>query len=573
MASWNYEKEQERLLRFFDEVQTSADEGEDSDSSLEEDHLEYQDENTDSEQEMSEEESEKRLQPSTRKLREPSFIVRDGTRWKKHLNRNLRTRTRSCNIVTQLPGVKGVARHKKTPMEIWSLFITDEMLEKIVFYSNLYIEQKRYPEQNRTARPTKIDELKALLGLLYISGVMKSNHRNITDLFRNDGMGVEIFRLTMSLERFKFLLRNIRLDNKITRPERQKFDKLAAVREFFDEFNGNLPKYFSLSQFATIDEMLWAFRGRCGFRVYIPSKPNKYGLKIYALTDSKMFYTAKLEIYIGQQPIGPYKQDTSNISLVPRLCEPIWGSKRNITIDNFFTSTALTNTLLIDHQLTVIGTLRKNKPQIPEEMKIKRPEKSIMFAFQEEQTLVSYIPRKNKNVFVLSSMHHDDSIDYETGKPEIIIDYNKTKGGVDTVDKLCASYDCARITRRWPMVIFFGALNLAGINSFIILKQNNVEKMMPRRLFIENLGYQLLESHVKKRRLSPGLPRTIKLRILEIYNISDNDQTPRNPTRGRCYYCSSNKNRKTRFSCRKCKKFMCLEHLTPICSECVANIE
>ncbi|XP_025831094.1 piggyBac transposable element-derived protein 4-like [Agrilus planipennis] len=213
--------------------------------------------------------------------------------------------------------------------------------------------------------------------------------------------------------------------------------------------------------------------------VYIPSKPNKYGLKVYALVDAKMFYTAKMEIYVGQQPVGPFYVNTSNMFLVPRLCQPISGSNRNLTTDNFFSSIPLAYTLLQEHKLTLIGTLKKNKPQIPPDMMIKRPEKTTMFAFEEKSTLVSYIPKPRKNVFLLSTMHLDDSIDGETGKPSIIIDYNKTKGGVDTVDKLCAAYNCARITRRWPLVLFYGLLNIAGINSYIIYKNNNIDKNIP----------------------------------------------------------------------------------------------
>lgn len=66
-------------------------------------------------------------------------------------------------------------------------------------------------------------------------------------------------------------------------------------------------------------------------------------------------------------------------------------------------------------------------------MMMKKPGKSTMFGFQEKTTLVSYIPEVRKNVFLLSTMHLDDSFDGEIGKPSIIIDYNKTKGGVDTV--------------------------------------------------------------------------------------------------------------------------------------------
>ncbi|GBP75200.1 hypothetical protein EVAR_88806_1 [Eumeta japonica] len=48
-------------------------------------------------------------------------------------------------------------------------------------------------------------------------------------------------------------------------------------------------------------------------------------------------------------------------------------------------------------------------------------------------------------------MHDDAQINEDTGKPEIIMDYNRTKGGVDSVDKMCETYNVARGTNRWPM--------------------------------------------------------------------------------------------------------------------------
>jgi hypothetical protein len=54
-----------------------------------------------------------------------------------------------------------------------------------------------------------------------------------------------------------------------------------------------------------LDEL--AVRGRCGFKQYIPSKPAKYGIKMFALVDAKT-YKFNLETYVGTQPEGPYKQ-------------------------------------------------------------------------------------------------------------------------------------------------------------------------------------------------------------------------------------------------------------------------
>lgn len=36
-------------------------------------------------------------------------------------------------------------------------------------------------------------------------------------------------------------------------------------------------------------------------------------------------------------------------------------------------------------------------------------------------------------------MHHADDVDEESGTPEIILQRNSTKSGVDTMNKLCAS--------------------------------------------------------------------------------------------------------------------------------------
>ena len=91
--------------------------------------------------------------------------------------------------------------------------------------------------------------------------------------------------------------------------------------------------------------MLVGFRGRCGFRQYISSKPNKYGIKIYVLVDAKMYYLHHLEIYAEKQPDGPYSLSNKPADAVRRLTAPISGSGRNITADNLFTDIDLTQEL------------------------------------------------------------------------------------------------------------------------------------------------------------------------------------------------------------------------------------
>lgn len=52
---------------------------------------------------------------------------------------------------------------------------------------------------------------------------------------------------------------------------------------------------------------------------------------------------------------------------------------------------------------------------------------------------------------MISSLHYDDEIDIDSGpkqKPAIVTFYNMTKGGVDVVDQMCATYNVARNVRR-----------------------------------------------------------------------------------------------------------------------------
>jgi len=81
---------------------------------------------------------------------------------------------------------------------------------------------------------------------------------------------------------------------------------------------------------------------------------------------------------------------------------------------------------------------------------------------------VSFVPKRKKAVILVSSMHDSGVMDEATKKPEIILDYNMTKGGMDTCDKMCALYSVLHVTRRWRLAVFYILMNIAGVNSWVI---------------------------------------------------------------------------------------------------------
>ena len=87
------------------------------------------------------------------------------------------------------------------------------------------------------------------------------------------------------------------------------------------------------------------------------------------------------------------------------------------------------------------------------------------------QSKTIYVCISGKCVVLASSLRGNKSIDTDTGdkqKVSVTTFYNRMKGGVDTTDKLCTSYNVARNVCCWPMVIFLAMINMNGINAQVI---------------------------------------------------------------------------------------------------------
>ena len=504
--------------------------------------------------------------PQQPRGRTPFYIGKDqSTKWLMHKPlRNVRTR--SCNIVIHLPGVKNVAKNAKEPLECFSLFVDDSMIDKIVLYTNLYVAKLHEKfSRERDCKLTDTIEIKALIGVLYMAGLKKISHLNVKEMWLDDGTACDFFRATMSIKRFLFLLRVLRFDDINTRDNRKESDNLAPIREIFESFVAHCNENYTPGEYCTIDEMLESFRGRCKFRVYISNKPAKYGIKIYALVDAKTFYSCNLEIYAGKQPVGPFNLSNSATDVVKRIARPILNTGRNITMDNYFTSIPLLDELKNTYRTTAVGTLRKNKKEIPPFfLSTKdRPMPSSVFGFGEDMTILSYVPKKKtkKIVLMLSSLHHDDKIDQETGteaKPEIVTFYNSTKGGVDVVDQKKEDYSVSRITSRWPMRLFFSILNIAGINAQIIYKANT-KTLIVRRTFLKEVALELVKPHILRRicmeNISSDLKFLMKRFVPAPRPIAEPSQS------GFCSICPRRKNRRSKKACTSCKQLLCTEHI------------
>lgn len=501
-----------------------------------------------------------------------------------------RSRTQKHNIVLRLPTLRGSAAqlgHAAQPSEVWNLLITDDMLTIILRCTNEKIQKQREKLNDSTRaehQDLDIIELRAFIGLLFYSAVFVSNHENINKIFATDGTGREIFRCVMSKQRFAFLLACMRFDNYLDREFRKKEDPIAPISEIFGKFVEQCQALYSIGENCCIDEMLVAFRGRCKFKMFMPKKPCKYGIKIICMTDARTQYFFNGYIYAGKDSDGRGLEDalkklSKPTQSVIRLVKPIEGTNRNITADNWFSSLELVEQLK-NRGLTYVGTLKKNKKEVPAEFLPKRNRKvgreGTLFGFTKEMTLVSYIPKKNRAVILISSMHHSESFDPDTDKPEIITYYNFTKGGVDALDEKCAKHSTSRRTRRWPMVLFFRILDISGVNAHIIHQsyKNNTE--LQKTDFLKTLADELVRPHLERRASNPRILRELRFSIRRILNLPEEHPEPvgteRLEKRKTCYTCPSRLKRKTFHLCYMCTRPICVECSTKICSNCKCHL-
>ncbi|XP_045456889.1 piggyBac transposable element-derived protein 4-like [Melitaea cinxia] len=500
------------------------------------------------------------------------------------------SRAAAINIVRVARGPTRGLRGIEDPLLLFEHFITNQMQEDIVKWTNAEITIKRqnYEQNTSTQNETTKEEIRALIGILVLSAALKDNHLSLDELFNTEYSGSR-YVSCMSKERCDFLLRCLRFDDKTFRLQRQKDDPFTPIRDLWEMLMVQCRQNYVPGTNVTIDEQLLAFRGRCKFRMYIPNKPAKYGVKLEMLCDSGTRYMIDSTPYLGKGtntrgvPLGEY--------FVKELTRSIHGTNRNVTMDNWFTSVPLAKQLLQQpYKMTLVGTLRANKKEIPEEMKNYRSRavNTSMFCYDGPLTLLSYKVKPSKMVYLLSSCDEDGTVDPHTKKPHMVQFYNSTKGGVDTFDQMCSVMSCSRKTSRWPLCVFYGMLNISCINSYIIYCHNTCvigQKVITRRDFMKKLHMQLVESWLKTRLEIRTMPRHVKDKIKNVLGVSieegqgqpsssNNDLQPLeavNRKRKICGLCSYKKRRMTKCYCSKCNTAICGEHKVDFCVQCASK--
>jgi len=203
----------------------------------------------------------------------------------------------------------------------------------------------------------------AFLGLCIVSGFLKTRKEPVTTLWTAKAAYARpIFHATMARNRFFQILHVILFDDKTTTNRWRSTDELAPIRVVFESIISRFPMVYTPNKHITTDEQLVLFTGKCLFHMFIKSKQGKYGIKLWVADEAKNFYVCNMQVYTGKN--DGVREKKRGLQVVKYMIRHLYGTRRGVTADNFFTSCELAN-LLLTKKMTVVGTLSKNKPEIP----------------------------------------------------------------------------------------------------------------------------------------------------------------------------------------------------------------
>lgn len=366
---------------------------------------------------------------------------------------------------------------KITIEKIMEYFLSDDLIDYMVEKTNSYavlLKQVRVKQFSRMARWTDIDRetMKKFFAIIMYMGLDKKP--SIEHYWKMDPLYYTPFihEIIMSYNRFTNILRCWHFED--AQPDND--DVLYRIQPLVDKMVAKFREIYVPSDTIVVDESQINHQGRLlKIKTYDPAKTHKYGIKIYKMCSTNS-YTWSYAIHAGSGTSieGLDKPGT----IVVKLCLPLPNEGRLIVADNYYTGLSLAK-YLKDKKTDLCGTLRKNKKNLPKDVTAKELRRGETIARQLDAYVTVLKWHDKRDVLMISTCHGDEMSNVsswrgETSKPNMIIDYNYAKKGIDVADQLSSYYSPLRKSMTWYKKIAHDLLFQAAIvNTRVIYNEAN----------------------------------------------------------------------------------------------------
>lgn len=464
-----------------------------------------------------------------------------------------------------------------SPYDFFSRFFPEELYQVIADHTNTYAQhwiESRQPlsEHSRMKlwRATNADEIKAFISIEIAMGLTVTADR--ADHWSQHWLVGGQFAKIMSYNRYTLLKMCLHFaDNTGQKPkDHPDYDPLYKIRIVLDRCVATYLENIIPGKNLSVDESMLKFKGRLYFKQYMPMKPVKWGIKLFALCDAETGAILRFFVYTGKSNNGESGGATKDV--VMKLVEPLLGRGHVVYMDNFYTSPDLVAELKLAGT-GATGTVRSNRKHLPPNLKNVSLKKGEPAKYWSTDHMTAFAWHDVKRVHVLSSIDNigTTSVQVHTNKdvsgfrnvdkPKSIVDYNNNMGGVDTFDQLGSYSNYPHRSYKWYQVIYHFCIEAALVNGFIFCK-NNDPKLTQRKFRLAVID-SLLETgayapHVQARRtsfVSPNVDPPLRLNTRCFLAKFENPKHKPD-----CRACSDRKSgnrHQTSWYCKTCQVPLC----------------
>jgi hypothetical protein len=435
-----------------------------------------------------------------------------------------------------------------TPFQLLQCFLPRSLMDEFAQHTNAAAPHDW--------RPTSAEELYAFLGVHLFMGIDRLPR---TEMYWSQTFGHPLVTSLFSRDRFKQLLRFFR----VVAPDEDAADRnpLPHVRSLAAKLNASFASHASPSQHLALDEAMVAYKGRSPIKQYIPSKPHKWGYKIWCLSSED--YLLHFEIYAGKE--GAPSDAGATVDTVLRMTAAYQDQGHILYTDSWFTSPALLRALA-PRDIRLCGAVRSNRkgmPDIPAEdinglsrgEWIQRQKGDATVAvWRDQQPLRILYNHCSPGETASLQRWNDAGRKVSVGCPRAVRDYFYRARSVDVLSQLHYSYLPGRKAQRcWPRLAWW-LLDMCVVNAFQLWSKGQPHPGQLR--FREELMHELLAQMPAEQK-----PHRASRRPDPANSPAKDHYIERSVTCRECAVCSdrqAGQRTETRYVCHSCGTHLCI---------------
>lgn len=268
-------------------------------------------------------------------------------------------------------------------LDFFILLFSEEIMKSVIDETNRNADIRKMQNMPFTKsstwrywKPLTVETFKAFLGVII---AMALNPKTcLEDYFTNDWVSNQpFFKQIFSRNYFMLVYWNLQIAGRSPESAMSQRTKSYKVRDFLKKLETNFMEYYTPNQVISIEECTIGFKGRVSFRVYNKDKPQKWGIKVYAMADAKNGYVTSMEPYFGRHTtdllLYPDLPVTARVvlTLSNKLKDyPQQGIGYHIYVDRFYSSIILADEMS-KNQFYVTDTVMSNRQRLPQDVKKK----------------------------------------------------------------------------------------------------------------------------------------------------------------------------------------------------------